>query len=378
MTIASVMAQPPPTSTPAGEPDPGAPIAPDAIDPELVKLARTRTRIGSITAIGMVFLCVAVLLRLGPDRRFGGSSAAPVAAPVADILAGKVATDQLVTITAEPLVSHAIRVTKSKGSLGQRLVPIRGTGDRLWLVVDGAGWDAPQTRGYVGRLRKLDELPLARAAHGYADDHPRAVFASAAAVRAGFASGRISTVSGDVVAIADGDAIALDVVDPGATTIAASFNERLPDAAAWRAALERAGITATPAGAPDTALGQVRFAVAASSAATTSRLEHAGLWAARVEPITRHHQTTWATLRRSSPAGLVLGGAVVPDDQIDLVGLYVVRGIPADAYAVVAGEVPEDYWYVMPITVALGVLLLVFAWAGVRAIRRDLMPARAA
>jgi hypothetical protein len=369
----------PPTSTaPAGARDPGAPIAPGEVDPELIKLSRTRPQIGVITAVGVVFLCALYLVRLGPDRRFAGSSAAPTAATAADILAGKVATDQLVTISAEPLVSHAIRVTRSKGTVGLRVVPLRGTGDRLWLVVSGDGWDAPQTNGYVGRLRKLDDLALAPAAHSYADQHARPVFASAAAVRAGFTSGRVATVAGDSVAIADGDAIALDVIDANAATVAASFNDRLPDTAAWRAALEAAGIAPTATGEPDKALGQVRFTVPASTATTTSRLEAARLFAARVEPITRHYQTTWSMLRRSSPAGLDLGGTVVPDDQIDLLGLYVVRGIPAGAYAVVSGELPDDYWYVLPITIALGAILLVFAWAGVRAIRRDLMPARTA
>jgi hypothetical protein len=380
MTIASVMAAPPPTtSTPlTGERDPGAPVSPGEIDPDLVKLARKRPRIGLITAAGVVFLCLAYLLRLGPDRRFAGSSTRSTAAPVADILSGKIATDQLVEITAEPLVSHAIRATQSKGKLGLRLVPTRGTADKLWLVVAGNGWDPPQTKGYTGRLRKLDDLALAGAAHSYAEQHPRPVFASAAAVRAGFATSRIATVAGDSVAVRDGDAIALDVVDPNAATIAASFHDRLPDTAAWRAALQRAGIAPAATGEADTALGQVRFTVGASVAATTSRLEHAELWATRVEPITHHYQTTWAAVRRSSPAGLDVGGAVVPDDQIDLVGLLVVRGIPDDAYAVVTGESPDDYWYVMPITIALAAIVLVFAWALVRAIRRDLIPARAA
>lgn len=376
------MAEPTPPSpaapSPVAEHEPGAPIARDAIDPELVKLARTRVRVGIITAAGLVFLAVLYLIRLGPDRRFAGSSAEPAAATAADVVAGKVETDQLVRVTAEPMVAHAIRVAPTKGTLGLRLAPVRGTGDQLWLVVSGDGWDKPQLAGYVGRLRKLDDLALAAAAHGYADQHPRAVFASAAAVRNGFASGRVTTVAGDALALGDGDAIALDTVDPGAATVAAAFNDRLPDTAAWRAALERAGVPATATGTPDTALGQVRFTVAASVTAATARLETAGLWAARVEPITRHFQTTWAALRRSPPAGLDVGGAVVPDDQIDLVGLYVARGIPAGAYALVAGESPDDYWYVMPITVALAVIALVFAWALVRAIRRDLLPARAA
>jgi len=358
--------------------DPGAPIAHDQIDPDLVKLARPRPKVGMITAAGVVFLCIMFLVRLGPDRRFAGSSTEPAPVAVADVLAGKVDTDKLVVITAEPLVSHAIRTTNAKASVGLRLVPARGAGERLWLVVSGDGWEAPAQAGYVGRLRKLDELALAPATREFAAAHPRPVFATASAVRAGLATGTVTTVAGHQVTLADGDPVALDVVDPDAATIAASFNDRLPDTAAWQKALGAAGITPAIPGAPDTALGQIRFAIAAPVSTTTTRLEAAGLWAARVEPVTRHYHTTWGGLRKSPPAGLDVGGSVLPDAQIELVGLYVTRGIPGDAYAVVTGELPDDYWYVMPITISLAAILLVFAWALVRAIRRDLVPARAA
>lgn len=387
MPIATAMAKSTPInkrSEVAGGGEPGAPIARDQIDPDLVKLMRPRPKVGVITAAGLVFLCVMFLLRLGPDRRFAGSSTQPAPAAVADVLAGKVDTDQLIVVSADPLISHAIRATSAKGSLGLRLVPARGAGERLWIVVSGNGWEAPATTGYVGRLRKLGELPFAPAARDYAAAHPRPVFATAVAVRAGLASGTVTTVAGDQVALAAGDQVALDVVDPNAATIVASFNDHLPDIAAWTKALGEASIAIASTGTPDAALGTIRFAIGAPVGTTTTRLEAAasagvaGLWATRVEPVTRHYQTTWGALRTSPPAGLDVGGSVLPDAQLELVGLYVARGIPGDAYALVTGELPDDYWYVMPITVALAAILLVFAWALVRAIRRDLVPARAA
>jgi len=383
MPIASVMAESTPhderSEAAAGGPaprEPGEPIAQDHIDPDLVKLARARPRVGVITAAGLVFLCIVFLWRLGPDRRFAGRGTEPKPVRVADVLAGKVDPDELVVLTAEPLISRAIRATKSKGSLGFRVAPVRGASDRLWLAVSGDGWEPPATAGYVGRLRRLDDLPFAVATRAFAAEQPRPVFAAPAAVRAGFANGTVTTVAGDTIAVADRDAVAVEVIDPAACSIAASFNERLPDTAAWLAALGRAGVVPSSTGAPDPAVGQVRFQVAAPVTATTTRLETAGLWAARVEPVTRRYETTWSTLRASSPAGLTFGTQTLPDAQIELVGLYVARAIPDDAYALVTGESPDDYWYVMPITVALAAILLVFAWALVRAVRRDLLPAR--
>ncbi|HET7500801.1 MAG TPA: hypothetical protein VFK02_07355 [Kofleriaceae bacterium] len=364
--------------TPIEQPDPGAPIAPGQIDPDLVKLSRPRPKVGIITAAGLVLLCTMFLIKLGPDRRFAGQGSEPRPATVADVLAGKVETDTLVVLPAEPLIAHAIRTTNAKGSLGLRVVPVRGTADRLWLAVSGDGWDAAAVNGYAGRLRRLDDLAFGPVTRSYAAEHPRLAFATAAAVRAGATTGNVTTVSGDQVNLSDGDIVAADLVLPTESTVVATFNDGLPDVAAWSAALDKAGLAVSSTGVPDTVLGQVRFTVQASAEVATTRLEAAGRWAARVEPVTRHYETTWGALRRSSPAGLDLGGAAVPDAQVDLIGLHAIHRIPDGAYVLVTGEQPDDYWYVMPITIALAAILLVFAWALIRAIRRDLVPPRAA
>jgi len=101
-------------STP--EPVEGAPIPKDAIDPELIKLSRPRPKVGIITAAGLVFLSVFFVWRLNADRRFGGAADAPTRTTVADVLAGKVATDAYVAFEAEPLVAHAIRTTTATPS----------------------------------------------------------------------------------------------------------------------------------------------------------------------------------------------------------------------------------------------------------------------
>ncbi len=212
--------------------EPGAPIAKDAIDPELIKLRRPRAKIGAITAAGVVFLCTVFLLRLNADRKFGGHSE-PTKVTVAQIIAGDVASDEYVTVEAEPLMSHAIRTSVQKGGLGLRVAPVRGTGEQLWLVVPGNGWEQPATTGYTGRLRKLSAVSFGSAVKDYAADHPRPMFATAAATRAGFASGKVATVSGETLAIADADMVALDVVDPNTALVIAAINDRLPNAGAW-------------------------------------------------------------------------------------------------------------------------------------------------
>lgn len=376
---------------PIAEPEPGAPIPRDSIDPDLIKLARKRSQIGIITAIGVIVVCVFYILDLAPDRRFGREPEVPRAVALADVAAGKIPDDSFISIDTDPMMSHAIRASTSSGDPGSRVVPARGTGERVWLVLDGNAGLKPNLKSYVGRLRRISDLKSARVLDTHARAYPRPTFATAAAVRAGLASGTVETVAGDRISVGAADRVAFDVIDPAHATIIASFtgprapteespgHGPLTDGKAWIAELAKHGITAVPSPVPgqvDSIIGQIRLDVALSVDAVTEKLEAAKLWAARVERVMHHHETTWGALRASPATGFTVSGRTVPDAEVGLIGLFVQRGIPGDAYALLAGEHPQDYWYVQPITLVLGFIGLLFAWALARALR-DLLPARA-
>lgn len=356
----------------------GAPVPADAIDPELVKLERPRSKIGIVTSLGVVILCVVFLLRLGPDRSFAGQGE-PATVTAADVADGKVGVDELVTLEGVPTVSHAIRATKARGDLGQRFVPVRGTGDRVWLALPGDGWDAPivSQHRYTGRVRKLSDSGFGTAVREHASTHPRPVFARVAELRAAFATNTLKTVGGEQLQVRDDDRVAFDLVEPSKTTLVASLTGRVRDTKTWLTSLASAGIpaTAVPTKEVDAFLQQARFEVALPPSEVTKKLAAAQLWAARVEPVTVHHATTWRELKTSPHGQLVAAGATIPEGQVDLVGVYAQRDLPEDAYVILTTERPEDYWYVMPITIVLIGLGLLFAWALVRAVRRDLLPA---
>ncbi len=358
------------------------PVAREAIgakdtapDPGMIKLKRTPSKISVITAAGVVFLCALFLVRLHGDRTFGGNET-PQQVAVSAIAAGNVATNSYVTFTGEPMMAHAIRTSIQKTGIGLRVVPMRGTTDRVWIVIHGDGWEPAVTKGYTGRLRTLEDMPFYDAISTYADANPRPLFATVAEVRKAFATNEVLTVSGDRVKLADGDKVAYDVVDPSSALVIAAVNERFASVQAWTDALTAAGLTvgkpladASPAGA-DGKPTQVRFEITMPDAVTavTAKLEAAGLWAARVEPITRHQETQWSALRGGGATALATA-----DTSIGLMGFYVAKGIPDGALALITSENPKDYWYVWPITIALGLLLLMFAWALVRAVKRDLL-----
>ncbi|NVB79920.1 MAG: hypothetical protein HOV81_16110 [Kofleriaceae bacterium] len=358
--------------------EPGAPYPKDnPTDPELTSLRRPPPKVTIVTAAGIVFLSVFFLLKLNPDRRFAGAGGDRQQRTVADIVADKVEEDSLVAVAGEPLMAHAIRTGTQKNSLGMRVVPLRGSSEKVWVVLPGDGWEDPTKGPYVGRLRKLDRLPFADTIRQFVAAHPRPVFAPASAVRAGFATGKVATVSGDEAIVRDADKVGFDVIDPDAATVVCTYNERHQNVQACAGALAQAGIETK--GQPRDTDGQAYFDVAMPGAVATvqTKLEAASLWSTRVDPVTRHYETTWGALKGSAPAGFTVNGTTLPDATLDLVGLYVAKSIPSDAYAVIIGENPKDYWYVLPVTIVVALIGLLFAWALVRAVKRDLLPTRA-
>lgn len=380
MPIASVMAD-------EAKPEPGAPPADEAPkigaknvapDPDLIKLARARPKVGALTAAGVLFLAIFFVLKLNPDRRFAGSSDTPEVVTVADLAEGEVDTDAFISVDAVPMMSHAIRAQTAKNSLGLRVAPVRGTSERVWIVLPGDGWEDPTLGPYTGRVRELADLPFAGAIEELLATKPLPVFARASAVRDGFHAGTIKTVGGGEVTVRDGDKVGFDVIDPNAAIIVGAYNERHPDLAAWTKALADAGITVTGPGRDDRERAFFDVEGPGAVATVSSKLEAAGLWAARVDPVTHHHETTWSVLKTSGPAGFTVNGQTLPDAQLDLIGLYVMRAIPDGAYAVITGEHPQDYWYVLPVVILVGLIALLFAWALVRAVKRDFLDANAA
>jgi hypothetical protein len=378
MQLASAMADE--EATDSGEPDvpPKLGAKNVARDPDLIKLSRSRPKVGALTAAGVVFLAFYFLVKLNPDRRFSGNDDVPEPVAVADLATGKIDEDAFVKMQGEPLMAHAVRAQTAKNSVGLRVVPVKGSSNRVWLVLPGDGWAEAAESGYTGRVRKLAELPFAGVIEDFLAAHPRPLFATAAAVRAGFGTGKVSTVAGDEIAVRDSDRVGFDVIDPGLATIVAAYNERLPDLAAWTKALASAGVTITGTGRDDHERAYFDVVIPGAVATVATKLEAANLWAARVDPVTHHHETTWGSLKTSAPAGFTITGVTIPDAQLDLIGLYVVRDVPSDAYALIAGERPQDYWYVLPVAIAVLLIGLLFMWALVRAIQRELPPRQAA
>ncbi len=350
----------------------GAPVPKDAIDPELVKLRGPRPKVGLVTAAGVMFLCGFFALKLNPDRRFAGEPEAPRKVTVSNIVAGEVGPDSHVAVDAEPLMAHAVRSATQKGNIGIRVVPTRMSSGKLWLVLPGDGYSEPSTTGYVGRLRRLADMPIADSIEAYLAKNPLPMFATASSVRTSFGGQPLVTIDGSKVPVPGDARVAFDVLAPNASNVICSFNPRHTDTAGCAKALGEAGIAMT--GTPIPGREQVTFQTGEPVATARTKLESAKLWGMTVEPVTNHYESTWHALGTSPPGGLTAQGVTIPDAEIDLIGVYLKRSIPDDAVALIGGEKPQDYWYVLPVTILVGLIGLLFTWAFVRAVKRDLLP----
>jgi hypothetical protein len=383
-------------SDPAGQL--GAPVAKDAIDPELVRLSRPPLRIGLLSSFAIVAACLMFIVRLNADRQFAGTSTEAKPVVIADVLAGRVAVNQHVVVSGRPVVSSAIRVTKSVGAPGLKVAPLQGSADRIWIAVagelmapvqPGPNMDRPSEgtserwgagTSYRGRLRRLQDVRFSDVMRGFTNRQPRPAFTTVAAFRAGLTAGSFTSVMGDSVAVADGDRVIAEVIDPNAATVRVTFIERLPGSSEWKAALVSAGVIAAAAEPTASDADSLVYAVREPDAvaAVTRKLEAAKLYASTVDPVTRKMESTVAALRASPAQTLPFGVDQIADKDIDLLGIYAVRSIPADSYVLLVGERPADYWYVLPVTIALALLAMLFAWSFVRTLQRDVLRPRAA
>jgi hypothetical protein len=353
--------------------DPGAPIGKDEIDPDLVSLRRTAPKVGIVTSAAIVILCVVLAVRLRDDFSFAHGGDTPRTVSVADVIAGKIDDNTYVSLVAPLERSAAVRARVTEANAGTRVVPVRGSSDKLWIALPGDAW-APVALDDVvtGRLRALSDVRFAGTVASYAAKHPAPRFASGAALRqARTGGGAVPLVGGGTYTLAPSDEIELSIFDPGAAVVVATFNPRLPTVKAWTEALVTAGVlTATDAPTrttDETARWELRRADAVAS--ITTAIDGAQLWGARAEPASIRFRTAWSALA-TTDAGITTPSGVMPWSAIDVAAIWAPRPVPAGAHVLLVDEKPGAYWYLTPVYVGLALFAALFTWALVLAVRR--------
>jgi len=356
------------------EPEPGAPVPKDAVDPELVNLKRT-TQIGLVTSVAVLVLCAVLAFRLWPDFQFAGE-AAPRPTTVDAIAHGQVADESAVTVPVALERGAAVRVFKVKGVDELRLAPAAGGGDQVWFAINGDAWGAPREGGtYAGRLRRLSELPFEAAFRDQVRAQASPRYVSIAELQRALLAHdtHLTAVTGDGFDVSAGDAVDLVFPDPDAITVVASFDSKYPDVASWAKALADAGIA--PPGAQPTQIHEsdAIFEIDHPGVAASIQpaLDKAHLYGASLQTVQRRYRAPWPLAADAS--GVTADGRSIAWSAFQVAAVHAARQLPGDPWIVIAGDAPDGYWYVRPLFIVLGLIAALFAWALVRTARRELL-----
>lgn len=345
---------------------PGRPIGPDEIDPELIKLARSRPRVGAVTAVAIVAFCGYLMFTMRGDLAYSRAGGSPTETTVEAIANGDVGAESYVTMKAMPDRTLAVRVGTGEGDLGSRLSPVWGSHGKVWVLVPGTTYSALATSGvYEGRLKSLDSLPFGSAVRSHVSGRaPAPRYVTAAAVRRALESGSDEVVQpeGDSVRVSADTRVDIEETRLDRTIVRVFATARHATAAKWTEALAEAGIVApgtepTSGDEEDTWTYRVEMGIDAVRA----ELEEAKLTAARAKPVVDRRQAVWGDLAKTGMSG----------DNVQWVALHVSRDVPDDAMVLLTNEQPGSYWYLLPLYGILALFAGLFIWALVRALKPD-------
>lgn len=352
--------------------EPGAPIGKDEIDPDLVNLRRAAPTVGIVTSAAIVLMSLVLMWRMYDDFTYARIDQ-PTTTTVEQLLAGG-ADNTYVTFAAPLDRVGAVRARVTEANAGTRVVPVRGSNDKLWVAMPGDAWSKATTDEMVtGRLRALDEVRFSDEVAAYIRANPAPRFVTGDSLRkAKAAGGALPLVGGGSHTPAATDEIEVMVADPGAAVVIAAFNPRLPSVQAWTDALTAAGVLA-PGEQPVRATEELaRWEIRRPDAVASINLalEGAQLWGARVETATARFRTAWSALQVSE-AGVAAPSGVIPWSAVDVVALWAPRAMPSGAKILLVDDKPAAYWYLTPVYIGLALLAALFTWGLVLAIRRQ-------
>lgn len=144
----------------------GAPIPPDAVDPDLLRLSVPPLRRHPGVAIAVLAVCLLLLYRLRTDLQYALQSTDARHLGAAATLSGNGqlpgAVDHFVAIDGVPDHRNALAFDPKGGRPRQHVFRLLGTGSRLYVTTVAAG-GPPYVDQWSGRLRRFDDLSFADA-----------------------------------------------------------------------------------------------------------------------------------------------------------------------------------------------------------------------
>lgn len=148
----------------AGAAEPGAPIPPDAVDPELIRLPVPPGRRHPGVAIAVLIIGALLLYRLRADIHYAmePATARDLGSAATAVKEGRLggAAETFVSLTGIPDHRNALAYDPKGGRARVQVFRLLGTGSRLF-VTSPATPAPPYADRWSGRLRRLDDLSFA-------------------------------------------------------------------------------------------------------------------------------------------------------------------------------------------------------------------------
>jgi hypothetical protein len=330
----------------------------EEIDPELVKLRRS-VPVGPILVACVLGFSLLLMFRLRHDLAYSRRGDQPT--DLGDVRrAASLPDNAYVTLTGVPDLRAPGRILGIQ-DIGHRMAPFLGTGGRVWLAEAGdASTVTPQyDEKWTGRLQELDRISFADSLREYVaglPPQPRTVFADA------LKGGALPTtdVDGDPLQTTPDTKVDVEERLLDAAVVTLVKTDTVTDEATARAALERAGLTATPT---DKSATSWTFDVTgADAAAAQAKLRAARLFGAAADPKVRSHAARAADLA-FAPGAVVVAGQSIQLAAVERVVFWVPPRLPDQAWVLLAGDKPAELWYMTPLYAVLAVIALLMIWA---------------
>jgi hypothetical protein len=395
--------------------EPGAPIPPDAIDPELLRLPVPLPRRQPLLAIAVLIVGALLLYRLRTDLRYALQSATPrslgqaATAPKGPELS--TALEQYVSLSGLPDHRNSLTFEFKGARSRMQVFRLLGTGSRIFVATPTAG--VLLADRYQGRLRRLDDLSYA--------DTLRAQWQQMQVLRA-IDLGKleklppgplakplqISDRAGEALTIGEQQDLLIDVLFESDLRVLLS-KERFPSEADARHEVERLQLSHGPGVETKDGYGYVLRLPPKGPARqhVLAQIDEQGIWlwhrvetyrvpagAVQVTPVglsipgpdalpqpVRYQPLAVAVAPTPGesvppPPALLLTAQKEPNtlllwEQLQAVQVSEPLTVPADALLLVDGEAPKSVSYTLPVALLLLLFMGFNVWYLLRSLRKE-------
>ncbi len=349
----------------------------DEIDPELVKLPRSPTRIRPIMAMAIIAICLVLLFRIWDDLSYSRQGDPEVVDAISQL--NDDLLDHHIELQATPDRHQAIRMLPSRKTTGPVLMPVLGHSKTLWVMVHATPWNETivANERYQGRLVKISDMDFEdelQAHYKAGNSIPRIIAKSEVRKALKNKTNSIADASGEVFSVTASTPVVFQEISTRKVQILASSSADYTDENMWKLALANAGFFEGASEMDRAAVGNTTdtwtFEVPAPAglADVQERLVEAKLFAAKASAITQVRKGTWSQLLLDDDDILLEKARL--GFGLERISIAVPMQISPDAYILITTETPHTYWYMALLASVLAFFSLLFAFGIYQHIQR--------